>query len=160
MDEKFNRVKKKPNGRPPELTDELHDKIINLIRAGNYIETAAIAAGISKQSLYTWMKNGNKQKAGKYRKFLDAINKAVGEAEAIDVNNIAKAAAKGNWTASAWRLERKHPQKWGRSERHEVQHSGAVITLNYSIEQKEKTLTIKNEQDAIEETKQADTELL
>ena len=134
MGEKFNRVKKNPNGRPPELTDEMHDKIIGLIRAGNYVETASIAAGISKQTLYVWMKKGNKENSGKHKKFVDAVHKAIGESEAIDVNNIAKAAQKGQWQASAWRLERKHPQKWGRSERHEVQHSGAVFTLNYLID--------------------------
>jgi hypothetical protein len=44
---------------------------------------------------------------------LDAIKKASAEAEAKDLARIAAAADAGQWTAAAWRLERKYPQRWG-----------------------------------------------
>jgi len=71
-----------PAGRPERLTDELQEDIVQLLRAGNYIETAASAAGVSKRSLYAWMRKGSRQKSGKYREFLHAVKKAMGEGEA------------------------------------------------------------------------------
>jgi hypothetical protein len=59
------------------------------------------------------MKRGNGQTKGIYRGFLNAIEKALADAEIRDILNIANA-GKDNWQASAWRLERKFPQKWGR----------------------------------------------
>jgi hypothetical protein len=41
------------------------------------------------------------------------------EAEMRDVALIAQA-AKENWQAAAWRLERKYPARWGRKTQHEV----------------------------------------
>ena len=38
----------------PELTT----RIVDLVRAGNYIETAAKAAGIHKSTYYAWMERG------------------------------------------------------------------------------------------------------
>lgn len=45
-------------GRPPELSQEVQDRIVLLLRQGNYIETAAAFAGVDKHSLYAWMKRG------------------------------------------------------------------------------------------------------
>lgn len=49
----------KPHGRPCLLTPVIHDKIISAMRAGNYVETAAAFAGISKKALYNWVNRGN-----------------------------------------------------------------------------------------------------
>ncbi|MDQ3480274.1 MAG: hypothetical protein M3423_02905 [Actinomycetota bacterium] len=45
-------------GRPTKLTPRVHTVIIESIRAGNYMEVAARAAGIRKQSLYNWIERG------------------------------------------------------------------------------------------------------
>ena len=113
---------KRPNGRPPEINDAVVHKIVTAIRAGNYMETAATFAGIAKPTLYYWLKKGNKEKSGVYRDFLNSVNKALAEAEMRDVLNIDKAAGTGQWQASAWRLERKFPDRWGRKDR--VEHTG------------------------------------
>lgn len=51
--------KAKP-GRKTKLTPERQTKILNAIRAGAYVETAAAAAGINKVTLYrpghSWQK--------------------------------------------------------------------------------------------------------
>lgn len=106
-------------GRPTKLTREIHDRIVTAIRAGNYIETAAAHAGIHKDTLYHWLKRGREASSGPYRAFSDAVQKAWADAEIRDVTLIAKAAEK-EWTAAAWRLERKFPDRWGRKDRHEV----------------------------------------
>jgi len=100
-------------GRPTKLTPELQAKIVNAIKAGNYIETAAAFAGVSKQSIYTWMRTGARAKSGKKREFVDAVQKALAQAE-MDALAIVTTAAGKHWTAAAWRLERSHPGRWGR----------------------------------------------
>lgn len=105
-------AQKKP-GRPEKLTPELQQKIVDAIRMGAYIETAAAYAGINKSTLYDWMKRGARAKSGKYKEFSDAIEKALAESEMRDLAVIAKASQE-NWQAAAWRLERKFPDRWGR----------------------------------------------
>jgi|tagenome__1003787_1003787.scaffolds.fasta_scaffold18627038_2 transposase len=111
-------MKDNPNqqGRPTKLTLELQNQICELLRWGNYIETVCAFVEVSKPTLYEWMKRGNREEKGIHRDFLNAVHKAMAEAEMRDVQNIFNA-AKTDWKASAWRLERKFPKKWGRLER-------------------------------------------
>lgn len=119
--------RKNHGGRPTKLTDEVQRAICRGIRMGNYIETAALLAGVSKQTFYTWVKKGHAEREagrnGKYARFLDAVEKAQAEAEALDLAIITKAAREGQWQAAAWRLERKFPDRWGRR-KYEVEHTG------------------------------------
>jgi len=108
-------------GRPTDLTPELQEKIVQAIKAGNYIETASAYAGINKTTLYDWLKRGSKETDGIYVEFSNAVEKALADAEVRDVAIIAKA-ADTYWQASAWRLERKFPKRWGRKDR--LEHTG------------------------------------
>lgn len=117
-------------GRPTKLTKELIEEIAQYLRAGNYIETTAALVGIHRDSIYEWLKRGNaeidrvsKSNRSRIRKkeeifveFTDTVKKAQAQSEAMLVGLIGQAAQK-NWTAAAWRLERKYPDKWGRTER-------------------------------------------
>ena len=76
----------------PKLDPATTQRVVDLIRAGNYLEVAATAAGIHRSTLYRWMRHGRDQKRGRYRKFLNQVEKAQAEAEARDVAIIAKAA--------------------------------------------------------------------
>lgn len=114
-------------GRPTKLTPELQNRIATLIRAGNYVETAAASAGVSKNTIYDWLRRGarEKQRIAKnprlriikkeapFVEFSDVIEKAQADSESRDVALIAKAAEE-QWQAAAWRLERKFPDRWGR----------------------------------------------
>ena len=117
-------------GRPTKLTKELIDEIATYLRAGNYIETTAHLVGINRDTIYEWLKRGNaeiarisKSNRARVRKkeelfveFTDTVKKAQAQSEAMLVAQIGKASEK-NWTAAAWRLERKYPDRWGRTER-------------------------------------------
>lgn len=134
-------------GRPTKLTSEIQNGIVKAIRAGAYIETAAQLNGVSKQTLYTWMKKGNEAKSGKYREFLDAIQKALAEAEMRDIFIIGKAAEQ-NWKAAAWRLERKFPNRWGKKSQYnmEEEHELKLEKLRLEIEKtKAEIKKIKNQ---------------
>lgn len=120
-------------GRPTQLNKEKTAEICQLLRMGNYIETAAAYAGISKTTLYNWLKRGrremdrvnqdNRRKIRKaeqiYVDFVNSVEKAMAEAEIRDVQIIYNA-GKDDWKASAWRLERKFPDRWGRKDSHEI----------------------------------------
>jgi transposase-like protein len=121
---------KRGRGRPSKLTPEVSQRIVQAIRAGNYIETAAAYAGINKTTLYDWLKQGAREldrvqaksgrrireKARKYVDFSNSVKKALAEAEVSDVAQISLAVRAGNWQAAAWRLERKHFERWGRKQ--------------------------------------------
>jgi len=117
-------------GRPTKLTKELTEEVAKYLRAGNYIETTAALVGINRDSIYEWLKRGAaeqerlmKNPRARLRKreeifveFSDTVKKAQAQSEAMLVGLVGKAAEK-NWPAAAWRLERKFPDKWGRTER-------------------------------------------
>lgn len=104
----------RPIGRPSKLTPELQERLVALIRAGNYVETAVLLVGLSKQTFYEWLRKGREQKRGKYAAFADAIERAAAEADERDLRRIDEAADKGIWQAAAWRLERRRPDQFGR----------------------------------------------
>ena len=69
---------KKQVGRPPLLgqvidTDEdgndilIEDRILTMVRSGNYIEVAAACAGVDKEMLYTWLSTGAKASRAKIK---------------------------------------------------------------------------------------------
>ena len=110
-------------GRPTKLTPEVQTVIVNAILAGNYMDVAAASAGVSKTTLMLWLRNGARAEGGIQKEFSHACEKALAEAEVRDVAMIARAGMT-EWQAIAWRLERRHPDRWGRKERHEVTGAG------------------------------------
>ena len=116
----------KKKGRPTKLNPETQAKICDALRAGNYLETAAAYAGIDKTTLFDWLRKGARAKRGIHKEFSQAVEKAMADAETRDVALIGKAANNGTWQASAWRLERKYPDRWGRRDHHRI--DAAVLT--------------------------------
>jgi hypothetical protein len=107
---------------------------------GNYLETAAAYAGVQKATIYNWMRrgrdelrrvdNGPGRKVKKAEELhvdlLYAVEYAQAEAAQRDLQNVSFAADYlGDWRASAWRMERRYPEQWGRREHQTVQHEGS-----------------------------------
>ena len=104
--------------RPTKLTKDKSDKIIELVRAGNYAETAATVAGIGGATFYTWMAKGEGEKArSPYKEFREAVLSARAEAEARMVMVVQRAANDGSWQAASWYLERTQQAKYGKQNR-------------------------------------------
>lgn len=99
--------------RPSKLTPELTAEMTKLIEAGNYLETAAAACGVDRETVRRWMKRGARQSKGPHAEFCGAIKGAEARAEARALVRIRMAGVK-QWQAEAWYLERKFPQRWGR----------------------------------------------
>lgn len=94
-------------GRPTKITQELIEQIASTVRAGIYLETAAACAGISKDTLFRWLRRGARERKrietsprarpkkseALYCAFSEAIARALAEAEATALALIDSAAA-------------------------------------------------------------------
>lgn len=102
-------------GRPSDIgSASTVQQFLEAIGDGNYIETSAKLAGLSKQTVYDWIKLGQ---AGKepFATFVDSLEKAEARAEAQMVANVRKASNLPQfWAAGMTVLERKYPDRWGR----------------------------------------------
>lgn len=99
-----------------KLTAETRETIALLIRAGNTVDIAAEAVGISKRTFHNWMNRGEIAPPGDaLRLFFDAVEAARDQAEASQVATVAQAARNGSWRASAWLLERRWPERWAKA---------------------------------------------
>ena len=92
-------------------TKEVSDKIFQAIADGNTHKTACALSGISAATFYDWMNTD--------LEFLDTVKKAEAFSESFHVEQIRKA-SNSNWTASAWMLERRNNQEWGKKDRLDV----------------------------------------
>jgi hypothetical protein len=107
-------------GAPSKLTPDRRVAICDAIRAGVRPEIAAVYNGVGARSYYRWMALGRAADAEpSYVEFAEAVELALAEWEARDVLLIGEA-AKEDWHAAAWRLERRLPKVYGRRERHEI----------------------------------------
>ena len=101
---------------PRKFSPDLAMKVVKFVSAGCFIETAAGAAGLSKNTLYEWMKLGENRKDPRSTEELRAwkklLDEAAATAEARAVSGIQEAGAGGAWQAYAWFLERKYPDRW------------------------------------------------
>lgn len=104
------------------LSEVIQNAMVEAIEAGNYASTAAESVGISSSTHYLWMSKGE-EGIEPYVGYMEAIKKAEAEAEMSAVRNI-KTHAADNWTASAWYLERKFPDRWGRKDKLTQEISG------------------------------------
>lgn len=98
-------------GRPTKYTEQRVERILQAIRDGNYMETAARLAGIAPSTLYEWR--------NEFPDFSEAVETARAEAEERNIATI-QAAAPQQWQAAAWWLERSFPDRYGRREQHNV----------------------------------------
>lgn len=112
-----------------KLTPELQKEIGNNIKLGMPLKFAAEAAGISEKTFYIWMEKGENEEKGKFHDFFIYCNNCKSTAVKLHLTLITKAAKDGNWQASAWILERRHPEEFGRKDKLDMkaEHSGQIV---------------------------------
>ncbi len=108
------------------IDPDIIKRVEDAIRVGNYVEDACEYAGLSRHTLYSWMRRGREEAdriaAGAdpnpaeaiYVNILNTIEKARAEAVVRNVTLIQNAARDGSWQAAAWWLERTRPAQYGR----------------------------------------------
>lgn len=85
--------------------------ILNYIRDGNTIKDSCLMAGISRASLYRWLRTDKSLRI--------ELKRAEVEGVKFHLANITKASER-DWKASAWWLERKYPKQFGKPRQIEV----------------------------------------
>lgn len=114
-------------GRPRVLeTDEGREKVAKLLQAlrgGNFREVACEWAGIPERTFRAWMQEGE---AGAPQSSVDFCRQVMEAEKAAEIRNVAfvMKAAEEDPKHAEWWLERKHPERWGRKERHELTGAG------------------------------------
>ena len=97
----------KKMGRPSKFTKARKDRIIQAIQAGCSYQLAADYAGVTRSTLWAWLKKGEDPKEKTYHTFLNDIKRAEAEGAMVNLGTIQQASAK-DWKAAAWMLERRH----------------------------------------------------
>lgn len=104
-------------GPPASAITDLQrvSRLFYLIGHGNYVSTALLAAGFSRQHLADWKRQAEEGSVAAIA-LLYGIEKAEAFAEADAVSDVESAGKAGPqfWAASATRLERRHPERWGK----------------------------------------------
>lgn len=113
-------------GRPSKLIPAVRKKLIDMIKAGNYYETACTYAGIDYSTFRKWMKKGEHAKSGNYFEFFHEVTRAEAEAEARMIAQW-QAQIPQDWRAARDFLARRHPERWAQQEKIDLEHSGKVI---------------------------------
>lgn len=105
-----------------KFTDGAKERLLVAIRKGLYPETACALAGICKQTLHNWLTKGRRfpQHGNPYWEFALDFESALAESEERDIEVI-DAARTEHWQAAAWKLERRHPERWGRQDRKAIE---------------------------------------
>src|SRR5262245_15774067 len=102
--------------RPTNLTNEVFNKIVALVRAGNFREAAAAKCKVPLRTLYHWLKRGRQEDEGIYAKFLQGVQEAESSAE-INMVAVIVRGARQDPNHAKWFLEKKFPKRWGSQSR-------------------------------------------
>jgi hypothetical protein len=98
-----------------KLTAEVADQLAAVIAAGNHIEVACRAVSLPRRTFNDWMARGESDQPRDqlYRRFRERIQEARARGEVRLVSEVSRA-ARENWAAAAWILERAYPERWAR----------------------------------------------
>lgn len=103
-------------GRETRLTPDVEDRICELVRQGNYLSTAARAAGVGYATVKTWMSRGTQEgdEHELHRAFRAAVQRAERESEQ-ELVAMVRNHAKEDWRAAIALLERRAPKRWSKN---------------------------------------------
>jgi len=104
------------SGRPTVRTPSVLKVLFGAIERGLPYSQAAALAGISYDSVNRWRKQGLSPDAEpEICDFCKQLGIAKAKSADALLAKVNEAAAKGQWRAAAWMLERRYPEDWGRS---------------------------------------------
>jgi hypothetical protein len=122
------------------ISEELVELIFQGVCLSETMEGAAAFAGVSRPSIWRWTRRGEaeirrldadpeaeiRESEELYADLFNALSCARARATAHDLAVISHHAdVLEDWRASAWRLERRYPESWGKRRRVELEHTGA-----------------------------------
>ncbi len=139
--------RKRKRGRPSTLTPDVQKALVRIVRAGNYLETACAHTGVDYGTCLNWLTRGKAETSGAHREFREAIEKARAYAEQVSLRQI-RVAARKEWTAAAWYLERTKPERWGRANRDKLELTGELTVTHDPSEEITRLIARLAERDA------------
>lgn len=112
--------------RPIKLTKKLIKEVCTYIENGLSNVDACRMVNINESTFYEYIKRGNdpKEKNCIFSEFNKSIKKALIKFKLYHLQKIRIAGDSGTWQASAWLMERKFKEEFGRFEK--VEHSGKI----------------------------------
>lgn len=113
-------IRPKTGGRKSKLTPELMAQVETALQNHMTVEATCGLLGISRETFYKWIREGEQTPRGLKADFADTVKKAQGMSTLTLINSIGK---DPSWQAKAWLLERLHPKQFGR--RQLIAHAGA-----------------------------------
>ena len=111
-----------------KLTAERQARICQAIQLGAEYAMAAQFGGVDYSTMRRWIVAGDRGRAP-YRAFREAVKDAEARAVVGWLAKIEKAASDGEWTAAAWKLERRYPHVYGRRVQEVTGADGAPLTV-------------------------------
>ena len=122
----------KVKGRKSKLTTELIEKISTEIENGSYQKVAARKCGVGESTFYGWMEKAEGGVDGQFKELLESVKKASAVAESRAIQTIL---ADDSWQSKAWYLERRFPERWGRKDRLNANHTVEPKVVFHTIKQ-------------------------
>jgi hypothetical protein len=98
-------------GRKTKLTPAVQELIMQALSVGATHRITCEYAGISQETLYTWLDKGREGKEP-YLEFFEQFTRTQGRTAVKWLAQIEQAASQGDWRALAWKLERRYPQEF------------------------------------------------
>ena len=123
-----------------KLDDNLREVVCAFLADGHQVREACLLAGIGKTTMYRWISTGQADEAAGcetvYTAFAEAVTLAEAELEASCLAKIRAAAENPrSWTAAAWLLERRFPDRFSLRNRIQVSGpDGEAITFKFVYE--------------------------
>jgi hypothetical protein len=95
------------------LTPQVETIILEALRRGATYRVAGLAAGVSQQTIFHWLRQGRRLKSGKFVKFLKSLRQVQAQALAACAARVMDAVDAGDVKAAQWFLERRAPEDYG-----------------------------------------------
>lgn len=127
-----------PVGCPTKFTEETKEKLIVAISKGAPYEIACDYAGIDYSTFAKWKIKARQDKIPDYVEFFDKLKEVQGHTALMWLDKIDKAMLE-NWTAAAWKLERRYYKHFS--------NNSQMIEQEKRISKLEKMLKHKDEND-------------
>lgn len=112
-------LKKKENGGEilVKFSKEVCETIYDLVGKGYTVEQICAVCNISIQTFYNWKNRGKKAKSGKFKQFVNELEKAKAHRKEHFLDKlIEKTDEKSDWKGYAWLLEREFSDEYARPE--------------------------------------------
>ena len=122
-------------GRPSKLTPALIAQFVPLLEAVPYWQTAADYLGLPRQTVWAWLRKGERAEHSIYGQFHDVVKKARARTELALAARVRTEPEQ--WQRFAWMLERAYPEHWGKRLDITLRQEAEYLAAEYGLDRDE-----------------------